>query len=590
MNKSIQILLFIAISVFGISGYAEEVPIILEDHVELSTYSDSKSILLDWSIPDGIVVSKITVYRTEDYTSPFTSIAEIYENTNRYLDSSIIPGQRYFYLVELEGIDGIIYGSSSEHPAFNRLKIPDDIEGEIHNNEIVFNSWNEIYQQALQDIGESQIAQILPHFKALIQNDSLDLEALSKYGSIRELFEIELYTIMESIDSLVIDFETAIQESESTYRNYLLMTPAEWENELSHAKEYLSEQIDVIQDNIQQFQDHVTTLPPIRISALSRLNSDLVVVDLELITFRDNQIFLMYKDQGIEVIIPDTLSANRKIQVQIPEYWSSVDIVYNGQILDRRSIDFHDSGYKIDVFNNIIPNRFMEEQSNATDYFINELGYNSETNQLSIELYVPAGINPNYNITINDSILWTINELSSYEDVYIDSVFTLVNPDTNPTFWIHGYQAHEINEAVWNESIILSYDEQTHIARNPNGKMWKEAQWTSFGKSNEKEAYETQKLAVPEVFALYQNYPNPFNSGTTISFDLLQDATVTLHISDATGRVVESFIEQLPLNSGRYSYQWLGAHHASGVYFFTVYAEIDNFLPVSYSRKMIYLK
>ena len=42
---------------------------------------------------------------------------------------------------------------------------------------------------------------------------------------------------------------------------------------------------------------------------------------------------------------------------------------------------------------------------------------------------------------------------------------------------------------------------------------------------------------IPELFVLYQNYPNPFNSNTRISFDLLQDATLSLYVTDATGRI-----------------------------------------------------
>ena len=46
---------------------------------------------------------------------------------------------------------------------------------------------------------------------------------------------------------------------------------------------------------------------------------------------------------------------------------------------------------------------------------------------------------------------------------------------------------------------------------------------------------------IPEIFVLYQNYPNPFNSNTRISFDLLQDAILSLYVTDATGRIKTIF-------------------------------------------------
>jgi hypothetical protein len=95
---------------------------------------------------------------------------------------------------------------------------------------------------------------------------------------------------------------------------------------------------------------------------------------------------------------------------------------------------------------------------------------------------------------------------------------------------------------------------------------------------------------IPEIFALYQNYPNPFNAQTTISFDLLQPALVSLYINDAAGRIIHLFFEESQMGKGLYSYSWSGESYSSGVYFMTIQAQVDDYLPVVYSRKMIYLK
>ena len=95
---------------------------------------------------------------------------------------------------------------------------------------------------------------------------------------------------------------------------------------------------------------------------------------------------------------------------------------------------------------------------------------------------------------------------------------------------------------------------------------------------------------VPQLFVLYQNYPNPFNGQTKITFDLLEDAKVSLFITDAKGRVQEKILEEEFYNSGMYNFMWDAENHSSGVYFITLQAEVDQFPVAVFSRKMIYLK
>ena len=47
---------------------------------------------------------------------------------------------------------------------------------------------------------------------------------------------------------------------------------------------------------------------------------------------------------------------------------------------------------------------------------------------------------------------------------------------------------------------------------------------------------------LPEVFALHQNYPNPFNPVTNLSYDLPEDAMVSITIYDMMGKVVASLV------------------------------------------------
>ena len=92
------------------------------------------------------------------------------------------------------------------------------------------------------------------------------------------------------------------------------------------------------------------------------------------------------------------------------------------------------------------------------------------------------------------------------------------------------------------------------------------------------------------LFVIYQNYPNPFNGQTRISFDLLENAVVSLYITDATGRIHDKLIEEEYITSGIYNYTWDGDGRSTGIYFITLQAQIDQAPPAIFSRKMIYLK
>ncbi len=76
---------------------------------------------------------------------------------------------------------------------------------------------------------------------------------------------------------------------------------------------------------------------------------------------------------------------------------------------------------------------------------------------------------------------------------------------------------------------------------------------------------------LPARFLLGQNFPNPFNPSTTISFTLPSRTALTLHVYDATGRVVTTLASGT-FDAGEHSLQWNAAGVASGVYFYRLRA------------------
>jgi len=79
---------------------------------------------------------------------------------------------------------------------------------------------------------------------------------------------------------------------------------------------------------------------------------------------------------------------------------------------------------------------------------------------------------------------------------------------------------------------------------------------------------------VPEDFLLYQNYPNPFRSWTTINYELLKSANVTLSIYNSLGKKVRTLVNTFQ-ESGNYNVVWngndaLGEKVADGIYFYSL--------------------
>ena len=181
-------------------------------------------------------------------------------------------------------------------------------------------------------------------------------------------------------------------------------------------------------------------------------------------------------------------------------------------------------------------------------------------------------------------------ELTSWNIFDEFSTFTVDCPDLeNPLFVT--LQLYDSEEGwIDLQHLILKPSELVHKSRIPDGAVWIDDAPFSFGESNSRQSVGSQSLGLPDVFALYQNFPNPFNYSTTIKFDLLESAVVTLVVIDAAGREVAEFLLDTPLNQGQYNYTLSVEGMSSGIYFVTLKAVVEDNLPIVDSRKMIFLK
>ena len=84
-------------------------------------------------------------------------------------------------------------------------------------------------------------------------------------------------------------------------------------------------------------------------------------------------------------------------------------------------------------------------------------------------------------------------------------------------------------------------------------------------------------VQLPTINSLWQNFPNPFNPRTTISFDLQEQAAVTLTVYDITGQIIRTLVESRVMSPGHHKNVWdgldnSGAKVGNGVYFYQLQA------------------
>ena len=99
----------------------------------------------------------------------------------------------------------------------------------------------------------------------------------------------------------------------------------------------------------------------------------------------------------------------------------------------------------------------------------------------------------------------------------------------------------------------------------------------------------TKRAILPQEYTLHQNYPNPFNPVTSLSYNLPEQAQVTLIVYDLMGRKITQLINTIQ-EAGYKSVQWnatdtFGKPVSAGVYLYQIQA--GEFVQ---TRKMVLLK
>jgi len=103
----------------------------------------------------------------------------------------------------------------------------------------------------------------------------------------------------------------------------------------------------------------------------------------------------------------------------------------------------------------------------------------------------------------------------------------------------------------------------------------------------------TNITEMPGVFRLEQNYPNPFNSSTRIDFSVSVPSSVTIIVSDITGKDILRIFDNEHFNAGNYyaAIDISKMNLASGVYMYRMIVTDSKQNNVFIkSRKLVYMK
>jgi len=578
-----------ALVVFCILGTIQSQTIKLNDFpVDVSIYDGQGSLMIEWSYPDSILANQIRIFVQESGQSNFELLTELTPDHNNYLDLRCESNARYFYKIEVKDAFGTIFTSDFKTPAFGTcLTIEDSMAFDPTIRTAQDLVISQIYKQALDNGSNGDYRSIIDLFKltkkieySWFENYPLEHLKMADYS---------LQIIDEIIqNSAWIDLVLA---QESIYRNHLLINPVNWAKEIQNAASLVRGQWDLLYSDYYKAIEMLETTAPIRILGYNITEEN--QKELELYIFHPNQIssseiFLLSGDEYVN--LSGYQNENEPLfKVIIPDHWTTVDLMMDDIFIQTCPIIFNESIY-FTLNGDFIPkNDHVNIRVGLTEssLWINELTWNPYTKKLHLEVAGNPEYEDHYSFRFEGESIWEVEMFSGYENQFQDSSIILQEEIEYPTFisfMKNQGEGYSVLEFIVLDTLPVA------ISRMPDGGPWYYTESTTLGITNEpvRNSFETDLL--PELFVLYQNFPNPFNGQTKITFDLLEDATVSLYITDATGRVHNKFMEGEFMTSGTYNYNWNGEGRSTGIYFFTIQAQVDQRPPAIFSRKMIYLK
>ena len=571
--------------------------------IDLEAYSGNFSILLKWEIPDKINLKAIRLYRTQN---SFTDYSLIYETSNsieRYLDLEVQGKRPYFYSIQAESISGEIFSSVVDAPPFAkayidqyRLPVLSDTENKIVNYH--YSNIEQLHDNILKyiisdlivsaDTSQLNIIQRMLQHKDDVSSSWMEYIGFQSHNIYQQFLTDEyLYGIRDQLENI-------LNKVGLYFNNQFLMTPEEWGDHVILFSDYTYNRFVQIREMLNNEMKILSASPPVLPIGTWRNVSGKNIA--RFVAIHPEQVHsIVLLDDNHELIIDENIyQDSNTFDVELLDNMKKYELIINGKIQKTLPINNMDFGYGISIDDqffaledSLLGPPIMISQP-MREFCLNEIVNLPETNQLFIEVHGKNSGNNSIGVFVNDFLMWEIEHFYTFDPVYIDSVFILNNDIIFSWIDLKAKDDFGLWKTIDTRAIYTRYE--LTEGRIPDHHGWKQYSISTLGEPNDLVKSAVSQLMIPEIFALYQNYPNPFNSETTISFDLLQPAIISLYINDAAGRIIHLFFEENQMNKGLYSYNWSGENFSSGLYFMTIQAQVNDYLPIIFSRKMIYLK
>ena len=591
-----------------LSGLFVFAPVRSEDNVyrqliDLEAHSGNGSILVVWEVPEKIEVQSVRLYRTQNSFSNAILVFETNTATDRYLDKEVAGTRPYFYSIEIESTVGELFSSVADAPPFAKPVLDYGLRPTLSQSEKIIANYD--YKTIDQFHGQI-LGNVLIKLLTTMDRNQVDIiramifpidagpRSWISYAGFNGVSEFEGVFSDESFSDLRIELEDAMVRLGFSVKNQFLLTSAEWKNQAIKFTDRIIRRLSTVQDLLYQETDILNSSHPV-LPLGSWVNTDgisfirLGIIDVELVQS------IVLRDGENEFILDQQTYADVEIiDVELDDSMEKIELVINGTLQQIMPYPQEANGYGLTIDNQF----FMLADSltapplivsiPVTQFCLNEIANSPESQQIAVEVHGNVTETHVLGLFIDDYLVWEFTPTLSFEPMFIDSAFTW---NTDQLFmWLDLKEVDEFGNWQLIDTRAIFTERQITEGRIPDHQRWKTYSFSTLGAPNDLTRSGTAKLMIPEIFALYQNYPNPFNAQTTISFDLLQPALVSLYINDAAGRIIHLFFEESQMGKGLYSYSWSGESYSSGVYFMTIQAQVDDYLPVVYSRKMIYLK
>ena len=558
--------------------------------MDFSVYNGEGSILLHWSIPDSIKVKNTIIYSQKFGDEKFIEIATFPSKTFFFLDTKCDPGERYFYKIVIQDVHDKFFSGDSENLPFGSCDL-------IQDQFLFNNNVKSVSSLLVKHIKDKLFPiQFENRFSQLLE--VLFADQMKDYNWIEKFPSPMLNSLSETLDKIneIIsnpNFYNDIMDYESLYRNHLFLTPEMWDEQIYNAIAIINSNWRILYNTYPDAIEVLNKLEPFRI--VSSVNNFPETSKIILSVFHEHkkkskEWYILSGDEYINLekfIVSDVY----KFVINIPMDWNYVSLMVEDSIVQTVPI-LKDRSILYTLEGDIVPQtykdqNFLKIKRDASSLWFNEIIWDANLMTLKVELAGQPQLDEKYLIKVQDEIIWNIDPGYGFNTQYIDSILNFeIQYDS-----LLIVELQSLNDSITttHELIILDSISKSLARLNDNG-PWTLANVNTIGSTNVISQNNYDSQLVPQLFVLYQNYPNPFNSQTKITFDLLENAKVSLYVTDAKGRVKERILEEEFYNSGTYNFVWEAEHLSSGIYFISLQAEVDHLPPVLISKKMIYLK